>query len=42
MLHELAKFHHQAEFNSKLFSKRCFVFHAYAYDDIMTFEYLKS
>ena len=26
----------------KLFNKMCFVFHAFALDDIMTFEYLKS
>ena len=26
----------------KLFSKMCFVFHAGAFDDVMTFEYLKS
>ena len=27
---------------AKLFSKMCFVFHAQALDDVMTFEYLKS
>ena len=26
----------------KLFNNMCVVFHAYAFDDIMTFEYLKS
>ena len=26
----------------KLFSKICFMFHAWAFDDVMTFEYLKS
>ena len=26
----------------KLFSKMCFMFHAWAFDDFMTFEYLKS
>ena len=26
----------------KLFSKMCFMFHALAFDDAMTFEYLKS
>ena len=26
----------------KLFSKMCFMFHAWAFDDVMTFEYLKS
>ena len=26
----------------KLFSKMCLVFHAWAFDDAMTFEYLKT
>ena len=41
MLQMLAKFHCQAVFASKLFKKMCFVFHAYAFDDVITFEHLK-
>ena len=41
MFHKLAKFHCQAVFASQVINKMCFVFHAQAFDDIMTFEYLK-
>ena len=42
ILHKLAKFHYQTVFTFKLFREICFVFHAWAFDDIMTFEYLVS
>ena len=42
MLHKLAKCHYQTVFSPKFFSKMCFVFHAWAFDDVMISEYLKS
>ena len=42
MLHKLAKFHHQIVFMGMAFNKKCFMFHASAFEDAMTFEHLKS
>ena len=41
-LHKLAKFHYQTVFTFKLFSKEFLMFHAWVFDDLMTFEYLES
>ena len=41
MLHKVARFHYLVVFASQLFNKICFVFHVTAFDDVMTFEYLK-
>ena len=41
-VHKLAKFHYQTVFIPKLFSKMCFLFHSWALDDVMTFEYQES
>ena len=43
ILHKLAKFNYWTVFTLfKLFSKMCLMFHAWASDDVITFEYLKS
>ena len=42
ILHKLAKFHQRLCLLPKVCSKMCFVFHVWAFDDVMTFEYLKS
>ena len=41
MLHKLAKFHNQTALLPKLFNQICSVFHAWTFDDVMPFEYLK-
>ena len=42
ILHKLAKFHCQIVFTSQVIQKMCFVFNAWAFDDVITFENLKS
>ena len=43
MLHKRAKFNYQvASASKKLFNKICFMFYAWAFDDVMRFEYLKN
>ena len=42
ILNKVAKTHYQTVFIPKLLNDMCFVFHAKAFDDAMTFEYLKS
>ena len=42
MLGKLSKFHYQTVFTSHVFNKRCFVFHAEAFDDVKMKRYLKS
>ena len=42
ILYKLAKFHNQTLFTSQVIQKTCFMFHDWAFDDPMAFEYLKS
>ena len=42
VLHKMANFNYQTVFFPKLFCKMCLVFHAWTFDDAITFEYLKS
>ena len=39
ILHKLDKFHYHTVFTSQLFSKMCLLFHAWAFGDVITFEY---
>ena len=42
ILHKLVKFHCQTVFTSQVIQQNVLVFHAWAFDDVITCEYLKS